>query len=132
MNGKFRPRNDFVLVRIVDLGETESGLAIPQMSAQGKEFVVEGVGPKVKDLVVGDKVLMLGARNVTYFEVPNDSKLIVIKEEHVVLVNRPYEDMSEDPGDCDPQTGSDSGPVGPGIMAKTSWSGRRPVFPREE
>ena len=33
-----------------------------------------------------DKVLMLGAKNATYFELPNAKDLIVIKQEHVVLV----------------------------------------------
>ena len=82
----FRPRNDYVLIRIVELGQNPAGIAIPQISAQGKEFHVVAVGPDVEDLDVGDKVLMLGSKNTTYFELPNSKDLIVMKEENVVLV----------------------------------------------
>ena len=82
----YKPRNDYVLVKIVDLGETPSGIATPQTSIHGKEFHVLAVGPKVDGLKVGDKVLMLGKVNVEYFQLPMAKDLIAIKQEHVVLV----------------------------------------------
>ena len=41
----YKPRNDYVLVKIVDLGETPSGIATPQTSIHGKEFHVLADGP---------------------------------------------------------------------------------------
>lgn len=86
-NFKFRPRLDYVIIQIVDVGETESGIALPQVSVQGKQFVVKAIGPDVKaDFKVGDFVLMLGSKNITYFEIPTAKDLIVIKQEFIVLV----------------------------------------------
>ncbi len=82
----FRVRGDNVLVCIHNKGEV-NGIAMPDVSIQGKEFLVVAKGPDVgEDLNVGDMVLMLGAKNVTYFEVPFEPKLIIIKQEFVVLV----------------------------------------------
>lgn len=89
-NFPYRCRNDFVLVRVVDLGKTESGIALPNMAMQGKEFHVVSVGPKVQDLHVGDKVFMIGTKNSHYFELPQSKDLIIIKEEYAVLVDRAY------------------------------------------
>ena len=82
----YRPRGDFVLIRIVELGQTVSGIAMPQTAVQGKEFQVVAIGPQVDDLMEGDKVLMIGKLNTDYFALPNSKELIVIKQEYVVLV----------------------------------------------
>ncbi len=82
----FRPRNDYVLIRIVEVGETPSGIAIPQISIEGKEFHIVALGPKVEDLKIGDKVLMVGQQGVDFFPLPRSKDLIMIREEHVVLV----------------------------------------------
>lgn len=74
-----------VLVRIEQRSEV-GGIAMPDIAVEGKRFVIEAAGPDVKGLEAGDEVLMLGARNVTYFEVPGSQNLIVLKQEHVVLV----------------------------------------------
>ena len=83
-----QPRNDWVLIEIVELGETPSGIAIPQISVEGKEFYVRNIGSKVKDLEVGDRVLMIGMQGVNYYPLPNSSTLFVIKEENVILVDQ--------------------------------------------
>jgi hypothetical protein len=83
---KMRPRNEFVLVRMTQKGES-GGIAIPEVSAEGKEFHVVAVGPKVDEtLQVGDQVLMVGRINDTYHEVPGCRNLILVKQENVVLV----------------------------------------------
>ena len=89
----FRPRNDFVLIKIVDVGESPGGVAIPQISVQGKEFHVVATGPKVFDLHVGDQVLMVGKQGIDYYPLPNSIDLLVIKQEHVVLITRETPDF---------------------------------------
>jgi len=83
---KWKPRNDYVLIRVVDLGSTPGGIVVSDYSIEGKEFVIVAVGEQVKGLVSGDKVLMLGTQGVNYFPLPNSKDLIVMKQEHVVLV----------------------------------------------
>lgn len=85
---KFQPRNDWVLIRIVRLDATDQGLAMPDSAIEGKTFHVVAAGADVEDLEPGDRVLMIGQRNTTYFEVPNSRDLIVIRQEYVVLVER--------------------------------------------
>lgn len=82
----YKIRNDYVLVRIVDVGQTEKGVAVPEISIHGKEFVVEGFGPDVVGLKKGDKVLMIGKEGVSYYPLPNKRDLIILKEENVVLI----------------------------------------------
>lgn len=81
----WQPRNDSVLVRIIDLSVTPTGIQLPDASIEGKEFLVEAIGPTVKDLEPGDKVLMLGKQGVEFFPLPNSKNLIVLKQEYVVL-----------------------------------------------
>ena len=89
---RFLPRNTGVLVRITDKGQLR-GIAIPEISIEGKEFTVVAIGPKVEGLKVGDKVLMRGVRGAEFFEIPFDKRLIFIEEKDVVLV---IEKLAED------------------------------------
>lgn len=83
---KWLPRNDIVLIRVVKVERLPDQISFPDNSIQGKQFVVEAIGPAVKDLSPGDVVMMLGAPNVHYYEVPNSNDLLVIKQEHIVIV----------------------------------------------
>ena len=85
MNLKFVPRNDFVLFRLVDR-QMVRGVYVPQVSAQGKERVIEAIGPKVEDLKVGDKVFVIGEVGVDVVALPNDKDLYLTKQINVVLV----------------------------------------------
>lgn len=52
-----RPRNDIVLIRINFLDkDPETGVSLPQRSAEAAEYVVEAFGDKVTGLNKGDKV----------------------------------------------------------------------------
>ena len=82
---KILPRNDWCLVLMVQLEKVES-LHMPQSAIQGKEFIIEAVGPKVEGLKKGDMVLMAGKIGVDYYPLPNSPNLLVIRQEHVVLV----------------------------------------------
>lgn len=82
----FYPRNDYVLIRIQELGQTPSGIALPDQAVAGKKFIVEAMGDKVEDLDIGDSVMMMGQAGVQYFELPNRKDMLVIRQEYVVLV----------------------------------------------
>lgn len=82
---KYRCRGDFVLFRHVDLG-THRGLAMPNVAQQGKENVVVAIGPKVENLEVGDKVLVIGTLGVDSVRVPTEQNLYMTRETNVALV----------------------------------------------
>lgn len=81
----WQPRNDYVLIRVTELGESPGGVALPDSAIQGKKFTVDAVGPAVIDLALGDEVLMLGSQGAQYYPLPNSKQLFVIRQEHVVL-----------------------------------------------
>jgi hypothetical protein len=83
---KYRARNDFLVIseRVI---EQVRGIAVPQMSAQGKEWTVESVGPKVEDSVkVGDKVLIVSTMFEHFVPVPGERSLYLTKCSNVALV----------------------------------------------
>ncbi len=80
-----RMRNDWVLVRMQYVGNVK-GIEMPQSAVEGKVFFVEAIGPDVKDLEIGEKIIMRGTRGVDYFPLPNATNLFAIQEEYVVLV----------------------------------------------
>lgn len=82
---KFRPRNENVLIRVRDLGKFK-GIAMPDSAVQGKEYVIEAIGPKVEDLYVGDKVFMIGEFRADYDYLPHTKDLLLIHQRNVALV----------------------------------------------
>lgn len=72
-----KPRNDFVLVRILDKGVTP--------------------GDKVEHLNIGDKVLVIGQDNVTYAFIPNSRDLFIVKEAYIPYTYDDVEDMNAKP-----------------------------------
>ncbi len=60
---------------------------LPQQSVQGKQFYVEAMGEKVKNLAVGDRVQMVTYQGKgDFFPLPNDNSLLIIREEYIALV----------------------------------------------
>ena len=82
---KYRPRNDNVLIQVVTR-DTLHGLAMPQSSQEGQEFIVVALGPAVVNLDNGDKVLLKGTQNVDWAFLPDSKALLVIQERNVVAV----------------------------------------------
>lgn len=80
------PRNDFVLIEVVRVPETDSGIAVPDDSIEGKAFIVRGIGPKVEGLKVGDQVFPMGRKHESYWELPNRRDLLVLKQECVAVI----------------------------------------------
>jgi hypothetical protein len=90
-NTRLRPRNDFVIIRMERV-EQVRGVVMPEISAEGKRYVVEAVGPKVEDLSVGDAVRCKGQPGVDFAEIPNYPDRIIIREQNVLLVIEPVPD----------------------------------------
>ena len=85
-NVTFKPRNDMVLLRMVDVGISKGGVHIPQISDHGKEYHVVAIGPKVEGLAIGDKVMAAGRVNVDFAFLPGFKDLFIIKQDNVQMV----------------------------------------------
>lgn len=84
----FLPRNDFCLLRFVDLGKAGK-LIMPSQAAQGKEWRVAAVGPKVTDLKKGDRVqpaAVTDDKNPIIFQLPSHKDLMLIREQYLAMV----------------------------------------------
>lgn len=79
------PRGDNVLVRVVQHG-AHKGLAMPDRAVEGKEYVLMAKGPKVEELEIGDKVLMVGTMGVDWDFLPSCKDLLVIKQGNIIVV----------------------------------------------
>lgn len=81
---RYVPRNNFVIVRLINIGRTRDGIIIPDVAKEGKELRVVAVGPKVESLKEGDSVLM--SQHADTFPLPNESDLFAVKEETIAVV----------------------------------------------
>lgn len=82
----YTPRNDYVLVQRVQLGKTPSGIAVSSASIEGFEHIVTAMGPEVKELALGDKVLVIGEMGKDYAFIPNSNTIFLTKEKNVVMI----------------------------------------------
>lgn len=83
---KYRPRNDFVLLRRVKIDRTKEGLVMPDISEEGYITVIEAIGPTVEDLEVGDQVMAIGSPGVDLVVLKTDRNLFMTKEANVLVV----------------------------------------------
>jgi hypothetical protein len=81
----YKPRGDRVLLRQVLVGETESGIKVPDYSVHGKYYIVEAVGKEVKEVEIGDKVLMVGEENRQWAYIPQSKDLLITREDCIWL-----------------------------------------------
>jgi co-chaperonin GroES (HSP10) len=82
---KYKPRNDNVLIRLVRRDKV-GGIAVPQVSSEGRSYVVEGLGPKVEGLALGNQVMMTGQVKVDWDFLPGETDLLIIRQENVLCV----------------------------------------------
>ncbi len=80
----YQPRGDFILYRQVDRGFVR-GIAVPSLSAQGKDNIIIAVGSEVKDLTPGDKVLIVGTEG-SMARLPNEQDLYLTRQSNAVCV----------------------------------------------
>lgn len=88
VDSMIQPRNDMVLVRIVAKGKTLSGIAMPDTAMEGNDFIVAAVGPKVEDLKVGERVMVIGRRGHEWDVLPGTTDLFILKEVNVPMIYR--------------------------------------------
>lgn len=81
-----QPRNDYVIIEVVNRGETPSGISVSAYSLEGKDYFVHAKGPAVEHLEVGDKVLAIGTLGEDYAYLPNSSTLFMVKQANIPLV----------------------------------------------
>jgi co-chaperonin GroES (HSP10) len=81
----YKPRGDRVLLRKVKIEESESGLAFPDYSIEGSYYLVEAIGKEVKEVELGDKVLLVGKENLQWAYIPNTKDLIITREDCIWL-----------------------------------------------
>lgn len=83
---QYRPRNDFVILKLTRIEVNKAGVAIPQGSNESMKWTVHSTGPKVEDLVSGDVVLVMGTQGQDLAPLPRERDLFITKEANVLLV----------------------------------------------
>ena len=86
----YKPRGDFVLYESVNRGHVR-GLAMPDQAAEGKDLIVVAVGPDVKDLKPGDRVLVIGTAGETVVRVPETRYLLTRQSNVIIVIEREEE-----------------------------------------
>ena len=81
----YRPRNDVVLLRLLKRGVTESGIHLPQISEDDREWIVEGCGPDAKGLIRGDRVIVLLTQG-SLVSIPGESDLFAVRQESILAI----------------------------------------------
>ncbi len=87
----YKPRGDFVLFRVTKRDKV-FGIAMPQQSEQSVERTIVAFGPDVKDLQVGDKVLVCGTIGESVIALPNEKDLLLTRQSNVFLVMEEVKD----------------------------------------
>ncbi len=82
------PRKNQVIVRIL-IKDEYRGIKLPQNSPEGKLYVVVAIGPEVKNLNVGDEVLITARVGQEWQLIPGEPELVFNIEEHVPLIITP-------------------------------------------
>lgn len=85
MSRVYKPRNDLVIVR-QSKREQIGAIRLPDHSADSIKLTVEAFGPDVKDLEVGQEVLMLGTVGETFVPVPGARDLFMLRQGAVACV----------------------------------------------
>lgn len=80
------PRNDYVLLRLVEIDKTDGGVVLPERSNEAKEWHVVACGPKVTDLQPGDIVMPIGAMGEDIARVPRSKSLYITREANILIV----------------------------------------------
>lgn len=74
---KYQAREGYAIIRRNKFDKVR-GIAMPDISNDGKQFIIESVGPKVEGLEEGDEVMILGVKGQEYADLPGEPDLLVI------------------------------------------------------
>mgnify|MGYP001596401512 CR=1 FL=1 len=83
---KYRPRNDYVVLRLHNMDKTPAGVVIPKANAEGRVWTVVATGPKVEDLKVGDVVNPMGEVGQDIALLPRERDLYITREGNILMV----------------------------------------------
>lgn len=96
---QFVPRGPYCVIRVSHIDKNAAGIALSQTSADAKQYHVESVGADVKDLKVGDRVLMVGKPREDYWDILGQYGLMLVKESAISLIVT--ESADEPSANCD-------------------------------
>ena len=83
---KYRPRNDYVILRLSNIDKTAAGVVIPKANTEGRVWTVVAIGPKVDDLKPGDVVNPMGEVGQDIAMLPRERDLYLTKEANILMV----------------------------------------------
>lgn len=81
----YRLRKNYVIVKVVKSGNV-GRICVPDAAEEGKHYLIQGIGPDVTDLEVGDRVVLFADNDTTFFNIPGERDLVVIRENYVSAV----------------------------------------------
>ena len=84
----YKPRNEFVLLRLGHRDKTVAGVVLPEVSDEGKVWTVVAVGPKVDDLLPGDVVHPMGTMGQDIARLPREADLFITAQANILLVGK--------------------------------------------
>ena len=93
----YKPRGDFILYQSINRGQVR-GIAMPDQAAEGKDLIIVAVGPDVKDLQPGDRVLVIGTPGETVSRVPGTNYLLTRQANAVIVITQEEEEEDGHPG----------------------------------
>jgi hypothetical protein len=90
MAGMFHPRNDFVLLRLIQADKSAGGVVLPEKTQEGVRWKVVEVGPDVKGLEEGQLCFIIGTLGEDVVALPRGfpgaKGLVVTRQSNVVLI----------------------------------------------
>jgi co-chaperonin GroES (HSP10) len=99
MNKTYVPRNDFVVVQLLNVEKSDKGILYPQISKESKEIVIVAIGPNnTNDLKVGDSVLI--SYDADVFPVPGEKDLFLARQDLVAGIVKPLGYKQEEEVAC--------------------------------
>lgn len=81
----YRVRGNFVIVRVTSVGSV-GRIRVSDTAEEGKVYTVAGFGPEVKDLSIGDRITLFADHSTTFFAIPGERDLIIIKDINISAV----------------------------------------------
>ena len=88
MSLTYKPRCDYVLVRLARADKSVGGVVLPEVTQEGHRWYVEDVGPEVEDLEAGDRVDIIGQIGQDIAQIRNEKDLFQTKQSNVCLIIR--------------------------------------------
>lgn len=80
----YRPRHDYVLLRLTQPGKSVGGLALPSTAREGNRWHVMATGPKVSGLEAGQRVEPRA--DAPLLQMVPDYDLYLVQDEGVVVI----------------------------------------------